>query len=174
MSSSVLKNNIPHSILFPHEPLHPLPLRVFGSTCFVHNFSPGLDKLSPRSHKCVFLGFTRSQRGYKCFSPFLNRYFVSADVTFNEFSFYFKSQSSPLTPSNPDNSSNTFNIPIVCDPLTVSSPSVLAPQSPAAPPPLQVYSRRNRSQPPPCDSTPVPTTLSPPALTPESDLPIAL
>jgi len=79
MSSTILKNNIPHSILFPHEPLHPLPLRVFGSTCFVHNFSPGLDKLSPRSHKCVFLEFTRSQKGYKCFSPFLNRYFVSTD-----------------------------------------------------------------------------------------------
>jgi len=60
MPSSVLKNNIPHSILFPHEPLHPLPLRVFGFTCFVHKFSHVLDKLSPRSHKCVFLGFTRS------------------------------------------------------------------------------------------------------------------
>ena len=66
MPSSVLKNNIPHSILFPHEPLHLLPIRVFGSTCFVHNFSPGLDKLSPRSHKCVFLGLTRSPKGYKC------------------------------------------------------------------------------------------------------------
>ena len=174
MPSSVLKNNIPHSILFPHDPLHPLPLRVFGSTCFVHNFSPGLDKLSPRSHKCVFLGFTRSQKGYKCFSPFLNRYFVSADVTFDEFSRYFKSQTSPLPPSSSDTSSHTFNVPLVCDPLTVSSsPSVPAPQS-ASPPPLQVYSRRNRSQLPPCDSTQVPTALSPPALTPESDFPIAL
>ena len=90
MPSSVLKNNIPHSILFPHNPLHPFPLRVFGSTCFVHNFSPALDKLSPRSHKCVFLGFTQSQKGYKCFSPFLNRYFVSADVTFDEFSLYLR------------------------------------------------------------------------------------
>jgi len=62
MPSSVLKNNISHSILFPHEPLHPLPLRVFGSTCFVHNFSPNLDKLSLRPHKCVFLGFTRAQK----------------------------------------------------------------------------------------------------------------
>jgi len=175
MLSTVLKNNIPHSILFPHEPLHLLPLRVFRFTCFVHNFSPGLDKLSPRSLKCVFLGFTRSQKGYKCFSPFLSRYFVSADVTFDEFSLCFKSQSSPLTPSNPDNSPSTFIVPIVCDPLTMSSsPSVLAPQSASPPPPLQVYSRRNRSQPLPCDSTQVPTILSPPALTPESDLPIAL
>jgi len=87
MSSSVLENKIPHSIFFPHESLHPLPPRGFGSTCFVHNFSPGLDKLSARSHKCVFLGFTRSQKGYKCFSPSLNRYFISADVTFTESSF---------------------------------------------------------------------------------------
>ena len=55
-----------------------------------------------------------------------------------------------------------------------SSPLVPAPQSTAPPPHLQVYSHRNRSQPPPCDSTQVPTTLSPSALTPESDLSIVL
>ena len=82
MPSSVLDKKIPHSILFPHDPLHSLPPKVFGSTCFVHSFSPGLDKLSPKSHKCVFLGFTISQKGYKCFPPSLNRYFILADVTF--------------------------------------------------------------------------------------------
>jgi len=90
-------------------------------------------------------------------------------------SLYFKSQSSPLTSSNLDNSPSTFNVPIVCDPFTMSSlPLVPAPQSTSPPPTLQVYSRQNQSQPPPCDSTQVPTTLSPPALPPESDLPIAL
>jgi len=84
MPSSVLDNKIPHSILFPHDPLRSLPPKVFGSTCFVHNFSPSLDKLSHKSHECVSLGFTRSQKGYKCFSPSLNRYFLSADVTFSE------------------------------------------------------------------------------------------
>jgi len=44
MPSSVLDNKIPHSILFPYEPLHPIPLIIFGSTCFVHNFGPGFDK----------------------------------------------------------------------------------------------------------------------------------
>jgi len=167
MPSSVLDNNIPHSILFPYEPLHPLPLRVFGSTCFVHNFSSGLDKLSPRSHKSVFLGFTRSQKRYKCFSLSLNRYLVFADVTFNKFSLYFKSQFSPLSSSNPVNTPSTFNVPIVCDPLTVSSsPSVPAPQSTSSLYPLQVYRHRNRSQLPPCDSNQVSTTLSPPTLTP--------
>jgi len=95
MSSSILDNQIYHSILFPHEFLHPLSLKVFRSRCFVHNFSPNLDKLSLRSHKCILLGFTRSQKGYKCFSTSLNRYFVLAYVIFNDSSFYFKSHSSP-------------------------------------------------------------------------------
>jgi len=51
MSSSILENKISHSILFPRESLHLLPPKAFGSTCYVHNFCPGLDKLSARSHK---------------------------------------------------------------------------------------------------------------------------
>jgi len=38
MSSLVLDEKILHFILFPHDPLHSLPPKVFGSTCFVHNF----------------------------------------------------------------------------------------------------------------------------------------
>ncbi|XP_073224857.1 uncharacterized protein [Cicer arietinum] len=88
--SSVLDGNIPHSVLFPHTPLHPLPPRAFGSTCFVHNLSPDLDKLSARSLKCVFLGYHRSQKGYHCYSPTLHRYVTSAGVTFFESVQYFK------------------------------------------------------------------------------------
>ena len=52
MPSSVLDNKIPHSILLP-SPL--FTSQSFGSTCFVYNFILGLDKLSPKSYKCVFL-----------------------------------------------------------------------------------------------------------------------
>ncbi|XP_073224771.1 uncharacterized protein [Cicer arietinum] len=90
MPSSVLDGNIPHSVLFPHTPLHPLPPRVFGSTCFVHNLSPVLDKLSAQSHKCVFLGYHQSQKGYRCYSPTLHRYVTSVDGTFFESVQYFK------------------------------------------------------------------------------------
>ena len=69
MPSSILGNQSPHSVLFPHEPSYSLPLHVFGSTCFVHNLAPDLDKPSARSIKCVFLGYTRSQKSYCCFSP---------------------------------------------------------------------------------------------------------
>ena len=54
MPSSVLHAQIPHSLLFPDQPLYFLPPRVFGCTCFVHILTPGKDKLSAKATKCIF------------------------------------------------------------------------------------------------------------------------
>jgi len=54
---SILSNQVPHLILFSNTPLHLLPPRVFGSTCFVHDLSFGLDKLSTRPLNCVYPGY---------------------------------------------------------------------------------------------------------------------
>ncbi|RVW27688.1 Retrovirus-related Pol polyprotein from transposon RE1 [Vitis vinifera] len=59
---------IPHSLLFPDQPLYFLPPRVFGCTCFVHILTPGQDKLSAKAMKCLFLGYSRLQKGYRCYS----------------------------------------------------------------------------------------------------------
>ena len=40
MPSSVSNDKIPHSILFPNQPLFGLPTRVFGCVCFVHILTP--------------------------------------------------------------------------------------------------------------------------------------
>ena len=56
MSSFVLRDHIPHSIIFPNQPLFCLPPRVFGCVCFVHILIPGQDKLSAKETKCVLLG----------------------------------------------------------------------------------------------------------------------
>ena len=77
MSSSILQDQIPHSVLLPNQPLFCLPPHVFGCVCFVHIFIPGQDKLSAKATKCVFLGYSRLQRGYRCYSPDTNRYFIS-------------------------------------------------------------------------------------------------
>ena len=69
MSSSILHDKIPYSTLFPNQPLFCLPLRVFSCVCFVHILTPGQDKLSAKATKCVFLGYSRLQRGYCCYSP---------------------------------------------------------------------------------------------------------
>ena len=91
MPYSVLHDQIPHSVLLPNQPLFCLPPRVFGCVCFVHILTLGQDKLSVKATECVFLGYSRLQRGYRCYSPDINRYFISAEVTFFEDSF-----SSPL------------------------------------------------------------------------------
>ena len=69
MPSSVLHDQIPHSLLFPAQPLYFLPPHVFYCTCFVHILTPGQDKLSAKAMKCIFLGYSRLQKGYRCYSP---------------------------------------------------------------------------------------------------------
>ncbi|CAH9111578.1 unnamed protein product [Cuscuta europaea] len=98
MPSSILNNEIPYSILFPDRDLFPLPPHVFGCVCFVHDTTLGLAKMSARSIKCIFLGYSRLQKGYRCYSPLLKKHFISADVTFIESSFYYP-LSSVDTPS---------------------------------------------------------------------------
>ncbi|KAK3015726.1 hypothetical protein RJ639_005926 [Escallonia herrerae] len=39
--------------------------RIFGSTCFVRDVRPHLTKLNPKALKCVFLGYSRLQKGYR-------------------------------------------------------------------------------------------------------------
>ena len=56
--SSVLHDQIPHSVLLPNQPLFCLPQRVFGCVCFVHILTPEQNKLSARPTKCVFLGYS--------------------------------------------------------------------------------------------------------------------
>ena len=129
MPSSVLHDQIPHSILLPTQPLNYLPPRVFGCVCFIHILTLGQDKLSAKATKCVFLGYSRLQRGYRCYSPDTNRYFIFADVTFFKDSSFF---SSAVRPSAPD----VLSIPLVLPSLNFPSP----------PPdvvtrPLQVYTR---------------------------------
>ncbi|RVW65077.1 Retrovirus-related Pol polyprotein from transposon TNT 1-94 [Vitis vinifera] len=124
MPSSVLHDQIPHSLLFPDQPLYFLPPRVFGCTCFVHILTPGQDKLSAKAMKCLFLGYSRLQKGYRCYSLETHRYFISADVTFFEDSPFFSTTSESLPVSE------VLPIPIV------SPPEAMPPR------PLQVYHRR--------------------------------
>ena len=89
MTSSVLHDQIPHSVLLPNQPLFCIPSRVFCCVCFVHLLTPGQDKLSAKPTKYVFLSYSRLQRGYRCYSLDINHYFISVDVTYFEDSFFF-------------------------------------------------------------------------------------
>ncbi|XP_057749111.1 retrovirus-related Pol polyprotein from transposon RE1 isoform X1 [Arachis stenosperma] len=78
---------------FPACRLHSdLPLKVFGCTVFLHTPSYR-SKLDPRAEKCIFIGYSPSQKGYKCFNPHTKKFHVSMDVTFLEHETFFQKNS---------------------------------------------------------------------------------
>ena len=50
---------------------------------------PNVGKLDPRAVKCIFVGYSGTQKGYVCWSPVERRLFVSMDVTFRELELYY-------------------------------------------------------------------------------------
>ena len=121
------------------------------------------DKLSAKATKCVFLGYSCFQRGYQCYSPDINRYLISTDVTFFEDSSFFSFVACP---------------PVLDDifiPVVLPSPDFPSPLTDAVTRPLQIYTRH------PCppigplvDSSFMPPSSLTLILQPPDDLPIAI
>ena len=88
MPSRVLKFQTPYQTLLKSFPntkiLSNLDPKVFGCSVFVHIHQPHRSKLDPRSIKCIFLGYSSHQKGYKCNSPITKRVYNSMDITFFE------------------------------------------------------------------------------------------
>jgi transposase InsO family protein len=92
LTATYLINRTPSRILGMKTPCEMLigentfvvPPKVFGCTCFVRDHRPSVNKLDPRAVKCIFVGYSSGQKGYKCWSPNERRLFVSMDVTFRE------------------------------------------------------------------------------------------
>ena len=115
-------------------------------------------KLDPKSLKCIFLSYSRIQKGYRCYCPSLRKYLVSTDVIFLENTSFSQD---PIHISQEE-----------CNDLLVY---ILASLAPAFVPPLtkppitQVYARRQN---PPVLSPPPTASTSNPVLS--DDLPIDL
>ncbi|RVW89607.1 Retrovirus-related Pol polyprotein from transposon RE2 [Vitis vinifera] len=115
-----------------------------------------------QSYEMHLLGYSRLQKGYRCYSPDTHGYFLSADVTFFEDSpFFSSSESFPI--------SEVLSLPCISSPSNALSR------------PLQVYHRRHRVVAPPLssaevpdDSPPIPPISPTPALSSTDHLPITL
>ena len=56
--------------------------RFFGCTCFVLRPHVECSKLSSRSIICIFLGYGEGNKGYRCFDPITQKFYVSRHVVF--------------------------------------------------------------------------------------------
>ena len=56
----------------------------FKCIAFVHVHSHNHDKLNPRAIKCLFLGYTVTKRGYRCFDHVNRKLYIYKDVMFFE------------------------------------------------------------------------------------------
>ena len=86
---SVLSGDMPYHVLFPNKSLFSVEPKVFGSTCYVRDVRPSVTKLDPKALKCVFLGYSCLQKGYRYYSTELGKYLVSNDVVFSETTPFF-------------------------------------------------------------------------------------
>ena len=116
-----------------------------------------MSKQDPKSLKCIFLGYSQVQKGYRCYCPSLRRYLISANVTFLENTHF--SQNSIHTSQGEDDD-------LLIN--TLASPTLALVLAQVKPPITQVYTRHQH---PPILSPPPVVSTSDPVL---SDHPIAL
>lgn len=80
MPSTSINNKIPFQLF----PLFPLLLKTFWMCVFCPYTPSRPDKLSAKSLKCVFLGYSCRKKGYVCYNPTMRKTFITTDVTFFE------------------------------------------------------------------------------------------
>ena len=64
-----------------------LSAKIFGCIVYVHLHHTG--KLDHRAIKCIFLGYSTTQKGYKCYHPSSRKFFITADAKFDDFKIFY-------------------------------------------------------------------------------------
>ena len=59
-------------------------LKMFGCLAYVRVLAEVRSKLDPKAEKCVFVGYSEEQKGYRCYNPLTKKIVVSCDVIFDE------------------------------------------------------------------------------------------
>ncbi len=57
---------------------------MFACIAYVHVLDEKRSKLYPKADKCIFIGYSLEQKGYRCFNPSIQKLQVSGDVVFDE------------------------------------------------------------------------------------------
>ena len=67
-------------------------LKVFGCIAYVHIPNELRTKLDPKAEKCIFIGYSLEQKGYRCYNPVTRQIKVSRDVVFDELNSWYGAQ----------------------------------------------------------------------------------
>lgn len=75
-------------------------LRVFGCTCYPLMTPHRMDKLQPKTIRCVFIGFANGYKGYICYNATLKKCIISRHIIFEETIFPYALTSPIVTKSS--------------------------------------------------------------------------
>src|SRR4051812_19678316 len=118
--SSAIGHDTPYSRMYTTSFDYTV-LRTFGCVCYVLLFFHEKDKLSSKSCRCIFVGYSPTHKGYRCYDPVTKRLRIAKHVSFLENLPYYSS----TTPSQ--------NVSFLQPPVSLPIP-VYAPPAPTAPP----------------------------------------
>lgn len=62
---------------------------MFGCTVYVHVPKVLRSKLDPCAKRCVFVGYSEFQKGYRCYDPQTRKLHVTLDTSFRELEPYY-------------------------------------------------------------------------------------
>ena len=84
----------PHEKYFGKKPVlsH---TRIFGAIDYMHIPDEKRQKLDPKSKKCILVGYSLEQKGYKCYNPLTRKVRVSRDFVFDESASWYKPETIP-------------------------------------------------------------------------------
>jgi hypothetical protein len=158
LPTPTLQHKSPFQKLFNRSPDYKF-LRIFGCVCFPNLRPYNQHKFEFRSQECVFLGYSRNHKGYKCFHIPTGRMYISRDVVFHESTFPFSSYSSaPQTALQPPSTVLPSFLPIPSH--SVRSPPMASETVSPSPSPLSASGSTSSFTESP-NTSPSPLSLSP-------------
>jgi hypothetical protein len=94
LPTTAIETTCPHLALFGSTPSYE-HLYIFGCACYPNMAATAPHKLSPRSTRRVFLGYSTDHKGYRCLDLLTNHLIISRHVVFDEDNFPLTASPSP-------------------------------------------------------------------------------
>lgn len=145
LTSSYLINRLPSKVLGFKTPLsvlldfyahytrvlNSLSPKLFGYTVLVYKHQPFESKLELKALKCILIGYSPTQQGYKCYHLPTRKSIISCDVSFLENQLFFHTTSlQGQVPNAKEQRDSTLSFPMISNSETaLVNESTLEPQN---------------------------------------------